>query len=181
MKILFFAFAILMSSSTFSQKFFTRTGNTDFTASVESFKPEVAAKNNSTTVIFKTETGDIASQLFINAFQFKIALMQEHFNENYMDSHKYPKATFRGKVIGFYFFDAGVKKDYSLTGELTIRGVKKQINTTASVILLDDKIKITSNFIVKASDFNIDIPSIVRKKIAERINILIDYELTEKK
>lgn len=181
MKRIFVVFAILVASATFSQKYFTRNGNTDFVASVESFKPEVAAKNNSTTVIFKTETGDIASQLFINAFQFKIALMQEHFNENYMDSHKYPKATFRGRVIGFYFYDAGIEKEYELTGELTIRGIKKQINTTATIIHKDEKIKITSNFIVKASDFNIDIPSIVRKKIAERINILIDYELTEKK
>lgn len=181
MKKIFFVITLLLGVNSFSQKFFTRTGNTDFTASVESFKPEVAAKNNSTTVIFKTDTGDIASQLFINAFQFKIALMQEHFNENYMDSNEYPKAIFRGKIIGFYFFDAGVKKDYDLVGKLTIRGVEKEIKTTASVIFSEEKIKITSSFIVKASDFNIDIPSIVRKKIAEKINILINYELTEKK
>ena len=173
----------LMCLTTFSQKYFTRTGSTEFIASVDDFKPVVAAKNNSTTVIFKTDTGDIASQLFINAFQFKIALMQEHFNENYMDSHEFPKATFRGRITGFYYNDATANKnnDYGLVGKLIIKGVEKDIDTKAKVIIEDGKIKITSSFIVKASDFNIDIPSIVRKKIAEKINISINYELTEKK
>ena len=163
-----------------SQTYFTRSGNTDFKASVEAFEP-VEAKNTSTTVILKTATGDIAAQLFINAFQFKVALMQEHFNENYMDSNTYPKAVFRGKLIDFDFTNITAEKEYKLTGTLTVRGVKKEINTTAKVNLKDDKLFLNSKFTVAPQDFNIDIPNIVRKKIADKINVTLHYELVEKK
>ncbi len=112
-KIITFCF-LLVSISVFSQKYFTRSGNTNFKASVEAFEV-VEAKNNSTTVILKTDTGDIAAQLFINAFQFKVALMQEHFNENYMGSDKYPKAIFRGKIADFNLATVTPKKKYKLS------------------------------------------------------------------
>ena len=171
---------LLVSISVFSQTYFTRSGNTDFKASVEAFEP-VEAKNTSTTVILKTATGDIAAQLFINAFKFKVALMQEHFNENYMDSNKHPKAVFRGKLIDFNFANSTTEKEYKLTGTLTVRGVKKEINTTAKVILKGDKLFVDAKFTVEPQDFNIDIPSIVRKKIADKINVTLHYELVEKK
>jgi len=161
-----------------AQKYFTRTGTTNFKASVEAFEP-VEAKNKSTTVILKTDTGDIAAQLFITAFKFKVALMQEHFNENYMDSDKHPKATFRGKLKGFNI-DI-LKNEYPLVGTLTVRGIKKEIETTAALEMVDGSIRLTSNFSVKPQDFDIKIPNIVRKKIAESINITLNYELFEKK
>ncbi|PWG05559.1 YceI family protein [Polaribacter aquimarinus] len=175
-----FFIVFFCSISLFSQKYFTRSGNTNFKASVEAFEP-VEATNNSTTVILKTDTGDIAAQLFINAFQFKVALMQEHFNENYMESNKFPKATFRGKLNDFDFKNSNNKKEYKLTGTLTVRGVKKEIETTAKVSLEDGKIKLMSNFVVEPQDFKINIPSIVRKKIADKINVTLNYELVEKK
>ncbi|MGB0879845.1 MAG: YceI family protein [Polaribacter sp.] len=178
-KLIVFCF-LVVSISVFSQTYFTRSGNTDFKASVEAFEP-VEAKNTSTTVILKTATGDIAAQLFINAFQFKVALMQEHFNENYMDSNKYPKAVFRGKLIDFDFTNATTEKEYKLTGILTVRGVKKEITTTANVILKENTLYIDSKFTVAPQDFKIDIPNIVRKKIADKINLTLHYELVEKK
>lgn len=178
MKQTFFLLFLIITQITFAQKYFTRTGTTNFKASVEAFEA-VEAKNNSTTVILKTDTGDIASQLFITAFKFKVALMQEHFNENYMDSGEHPKATFRGKLKGFDIDN--LKKEYPLLGTLTVRGVKKEIETTAKLIMSDGKISITSSFSVKPQDFDIKIPNIVRKKIAESINITLDYELVEKK
>ena len=180
MKKLLFLIVFFCSVSLFSQKYFTRSGNTNFKASVEAFEP-VEATNSSTTVILKTDTGDIAAQLFINAFQFKVALMQEHFNENYMDSNKFPKAIFRGKLNDFHCKNGIDKKEYKLTGTLTVRGVKKEIETTAKVSLENGKIKLMSNFVVEPKDFKIDIPSIVRKKIADKINVTLNYELVEKK
>ncbi|MFK8060437.1 MAG: YceI family protein [Polaribacter sp.] len=175
-----FFIVFFCSVSLFSQKYFTRSGNTNFKASVEAFEP-VEATNSSTTVILKTDTGDIAAQLFINAFQFKVALMQEHFNENYMDSNKFPKAIFRGKLNDFDFKNSNSKKEYKLTGTLTVRGIKKEINTTANVSFADGKLSIKATFVVAPQDFKIDIPVIVRKKIADKINVTLNYELVEKK
>lgn len=178
-KLLFLCIAFSVQSM-IAQTYFTRTGLTEFKASVEAFEP-VEAKNNSTTVILKTGTGDIAAQLFLNAFQFRVALMQEHFNENYMDSDKYPKAVFRGKIKDFDQNSIDKNKKYTLTGSLTIRGVKKDVNTTINISSDGEKIHLTSAFSVKPEDFGIKIPSIVSNKIAETINISLDYELIEKK
>lgn len=163
-----------------SQTYYTRTGLTEFKASVEAFEP-VEAKNNSTTALLKTQTGDIAAQLFINAFKFRVKLMQEHFNENYMDSDKFPKGVFRGKLKDFDMSSIGEGKEYDLSGSLTVRGVKKDISTKATIKKEGDNLRLTAAFSVKPGDFEIEIPSIVRKKIAESINITISYELVEKK
>lgn len=163
-----------------SQTYLTRTGMTEFKASVEAFEP-VEAKNNSTTAILKAESGDIAAQLFINAFEFRVALMQEHFNENYMDSNKFPKAVFRGTLKGFNLNALSGSQEYDLSGSLTVRGVTKEIASKATVKKDGDKLVLTTVFTVEPQDFDIDIPSIVRKKIADKINVTINYELVEKK
>lgn len=178
-KLILFAI-VLISQSIAAQKYFTRTGTTKFKASVEAFEP-VKAVNKSTTAILVLDSGDIASQLFVSAFKFKVALMQEHFNENYMDSDKYPKATFRGKLQDFNINDLNDEKEYTLKGTLTIRGIKKEIETKAKIKMTDGKISLASSFFVKPQDFEIKIPNIVRKKIAESINITLNYELVEKK
>ena len=87
-----------------AQKYYTKTGKTDFKASVAAFEP-VEAKSNSTTAVLKVDSGEFAALLFIKSFHFKVALMEEHFNENYMDSDKFPKATFKGKLEGFNMSD----------------------------------------------------------------------------
>jgi polyisoprenoid-binding protein YceI len=164
----------------FAQTYFTRTGATNFKASVEAFEP-VEATNNSTTAILKTQSGDIAAQLFINAFKFRVALMQEHYNENYMDSNKFPKAVFRGKLKNFDLNSMPEEQEYDLSGTLTVRGVKKEINSKASLKKVGDVIQMRTSFSVEPQEFDIKIPSIVRKKIADKINISINYELVEKK
>jgi polyisoprenoid-binding protein YceI len=110
-----------------------------------------------------------------------VALMQEHFNENYMDSDKFPKAVFRGKLNDFDFKNISNKKKYNLVGTLTVRGIKKEISTTANVSLSNRKLSINSTFVLAPQDFKIDIPAIVRKKIADKINVTLNYELVEKK
>ncbi|WP_299134752.1 YceI family protein [uncultured Tenacibaculum sp.] len=171
---------VLISQTINAQKYFTRTGKTDFKASVDAFEP-VEASNNSTTAILKINTGDFAAQLFINAFNFKVALMQEHFNENYMDSDTYPKAIFRGKIEKFSLDKLSTKKEFLLNGTIEIRGIKKEINTLVTAIYKEHKILIKGNFSITPKDFEIKIPSVVRKKIAQQINIIINYELVEKK
>ena len=118
---------LLISFSTFAQKYYTKTGNTQFKASVEAFEP-VAATNNSTTAIINVTSGEIASLLFIKAFNFRVALMQEHFNENYMDSSTFPKATFKGLISNFNLSDiSSTEKKYLLKGILTKEVLKKKL------------------------------------------------------
>jgi polyisoprenoid-binding protein YceI len=108
--------------------------------------------------------------------------MEEHFNENYMDSDKFPKATFRGNLKDFNMSELSVTaKEYSLSGTLTVRGKAKEIQSTAMVSKDGGKVVFKSVFTVKPQDFDIDIPSIVRNKIAKEINVTLNYELIEKK
>ena len=84
----------------FAQKMITRSGEIKFEASMPTFE-EIAAKNNTASCIFDTSTGEIAALVLVKAFRFKVPLMEEHFNENYMESSKFPKATFKGKIVNF--------------------------------------------------------------------------------
>ena len=119
---------LFLSASVFAQKYYTKTGTTEFRASVKAFEP-VAARNNSTSAVLDSKTGNIAALLFINAFHFKVGLMQEHFNENYMDSNRHPKAVFRGKIepVSISTEVLAYKKNINLSKEHSqIRGVKER-------------------------------------------------------
>ncbi|MEM6684732.1 MAG: YceI family protein [Bacteroidota bacterium] len=168
-------------STVVAQKYYTKTGKTYFKASVEAFEP-VEATSESTTAVINMGTGEVAALLFIKSFHFRIALMEEHFNENYMDSDKYPKAKFKGKLEGFNMADISeTPKEYKLSGTLQMREMEKAISTTAKLSKSGDNIILESFFTVKPQDFGIKIPSIVREKIAKEINITLNYELIEKK
>ena len=91
------------------------------------------------------------------------------------------KQSLEGEIADFNFTEVNTKKEYALAGTLTLRGVKKQINTMATITLDGDKIILSSGFTVAPQDFDIAIPKIVRKKIAETIHITLNYELVEKK
>ncbi len=180
MKVKVLLILLLTVQAVISQKYFTRTGIINFKASTATFEPVEALNNSSTSIV--TNDGKIAAQVFINAFKFKVALMQEHFNENYMESDSYPKATFKGNIIDFDFNNLKDTNDFKLQGVLNIRGKDKSIDTTAKITKLsDDSFRLIASFDVTPQDFNIKIPSIVRKKIAKSIIIDIDYEFKEKK
>lgn len=180
MKKILICFICFASFNLSAQKYYTKTGTTELKASVAAFEP-VEATNKSTSVVLKADTGDIAALLFVKAFRFRVALMEEHFNENYMDSDKFPKATFKGKVTDFNLADISTEKEYTIKGTLTVRGIKKEIETTGKFLKKDGKISLNVMFSVKPQDFDIKIPSIVREKIAKTINLTLNYELVEKK
>jgi hypothetical protein len=165
--------ALLLSfSATFAQeKLITKNGSTTFEASVPSFE-EIKAKNNSVTCILNTKTGEIASLALIKGFKFKIALMEEHFNENYLESTKYPKATFRGSIKNFNWSDlTNVAKEYTIVGKLELHGKSKDITSIALIKKTGNGVEIATNFTVNASDFKIEIPSVVQSKVSNKINI----------
>ncbi|KAF2511507.1 YceI family protein [Flavobacterium zhairuonense] len=178
-KIAFLALLLFVGNSVFSQKIMTRTGQVKFEASVPSFEA-VAATNNSVSAILDKSTGEFAVLALIKAFKFEIPLMEEHFNENYMESSIYPKATFKGKIIDFDASKLSVSKKYDVEGDLTIHGVTKKIKTKVSLALKDGKLYLSNNFTVKAQDFNIKIPSVVKSKVSEDVKIALNFILDEK-
>jgi len=167
-----------IGQSVFSQQYFTKNGLTHFMASEESFVP-VTAKNNNTKAIL-THKGAIAAQVYINEFDFKIGLMQEHFNENYMDSDTHPKATFKGNLSVKDLSNIKISQEVTITGTLTIKGVEKQIITKATLSKKDKGFYLISSFSVKPQDFAIKIPSIVRKKIAQEVFVNLAYTFLPK-
>lgn len=163
--------------SGYSQHYKTRNGHIEFEASVKSFE-EVKANSNTVSTILDTSTGSIASLVFINGFQFKVGLMQEHFNENYMESSIYPKATFKGRLIDFNRNDlSNTNMNYVLAGELTIRGVTKSIEIQCTVKMVDETIYLNGEFIITPEDFNIEIPKLVMNKIAKEIHVSFNHSL----
>ena len=171
---------VLLSTFGYAQKMMTRTGEIKFEASMPAFE-EIAAKNNTVSAILDQSTGDLAALALIKAFKFKAPLMEEHFNENYMESSKFPKATFKGKILNFDASKITSKKaDFDLEGDLTIHGVAKKIKTKITLVSNAGKITATSNLIVKAKDYAIEIPSLVKSKIAEDIKIGINLVLENK-
>ena len=164
-----------------AQKYFTKTGLTEFKASVEAFET-VEAENKSTTAVLNSANGQFATLIFVKAFHFKVALMEEHFNENYMDSDEFPKATFKGNIEGYNHSELNnEEKEYIISGVLTIKGVSKDIKTKATLCSLNNVISIKTAFSNKPQDFKIKIPGIIREKIAKKINIHLNYQLNEKK
>lgn len=172
MKNLFTLGLILFTVALFAQdKVITKNGNINFEASVPAFE-EIKAKNENVTCILNTKTGEIASLALIKGFRFKIALMEEHFNENYMESDKYPKATFKGTIINFDLSKLTTTyTEYTVKGKLEIHGKSKDISSLAKIRKTDKGIDIITNFDVYASDFAIEIPSVVKNKVSNKILI----------
>lgn len=168
---------LLLFCNAFSQnKIATNTGTILFEASIPNFE-EIKAINNNVSCVVNTTTGEISSLAFISEFHFKMAMMQEHFNANYLESHKFPKATFKGTIKGFNLAIIGNSpKDFILTGKLSMHGKSKNIATIATIQKTESGLKIATNFKVNTNDFRIKIPKIVQYKIAEIVIIKTNFE-----
>jgi len=179
--LLFISFFLICTFTKAQHKYLTKNGSIQFEASVPSFE-EVKAKNNSVTAIFNTANGEFASLALIKGFRFKVALMEEHFNENYMDSDKYPKAILKGKIKEFSptkLSDVATK--HILTSTLTVHGETKNIDIPILIKKVNNIIYINSTFSVTPEEFNVSIPKIIRKKVAQKIGISVDFKLLQKK
>lgn len=167
---------LLLATITFAQdKRIIKSGTITFEASVPSFE-EVKAMNENTDCTINTKTGTIVSIALMKDFRFKMALMEEHFNKNYIESSKYPKAIFKGKIQDF---DANIlttkARNYLLIGKLELRGKSKYISTIAKIKKIDKGIEIVTDFNVNTDDFGIAIPSLVKNKVSNNVNIRTEF------
>jgi len=177
---LVFGLLVITLSNIIAQNtYFTKTGTVDFysKATVE----EISAINKKATSILDKVTGSLEFSLLVKSFEFQKALMEEHFNENYMESDKFPKSTFKGSISNIKDVNFAKDGEYkvSVNGTLTLHGVSKQVITPGTITIKGGKISSSSTFMVLLSDYNIAIRSVVKNKIAKDIKITVncDYEL----
>lgn len=170
---------LLISAAFYGQKYNTRNGNLKFEASMPAFE-EVAAENKSASAVLDPSKGDLAVLALMKGFRFKVALMEEHFNENYVESDKYPKATFKGKVEGLDVSKLTAEaKVFTITGDLTLHGKTKKITDSAKISKSGDNIIIAGNFTVKPAEFDIEIPKVVSNKVADKVQISYNLSLAK--
>ena len=165
----------------FTQKYFTRTGQVSFSSDTPLEK--IDAHNKSGNCVIDFSTGKIEFAVLNKGFQFQKALMQEHFNENYMESNKYPKSVFKGQLDNYK--EVNISKNgkikSKIIGQLTIHGVTKDIVTEANIEIVSGKISASTSFDVAVADYGISIPSLVRESIAKNVTIKVDATLASLK
>src|SRR5687767_5579481 len=123
--ILLFGF---LGDSVAQSKYIDRNGKASFFSSAP--MEDIEAHNNQAVSILDIKSGEIVASMLMKSFNFRKALMEEHFNENYIESNKYPKSTFKGKVTNLDQFDVTKNGKYTLdvAGELTLHGVTQKVN-----------------------------------------------------
>jgi hypothetical protein len=176
MKKIFLTITLFASFALFAQdKMITKTGKITFEASVPAFE-EVKAKNEGVTCVLNSKTGEIASLALIKGFRFKLALMEEHFNENYINSDSYPKATFKGKIENFDSTSlTNSAKDFTMKGKLELNGKTKDVTSIAKIRKAEAGIEIITNFYVNADDYAIAIPSVVKSKVSNKVKVKAEF------
>lgn len=178
LKTFLIAAALLPLATSAQERYMTRNGHIAFFSATP--MENIEANNHKVTSVWDVTTGALQFAVLIKAFEFEKALMQEHFNENYMESNTFPKAEFKGKLTGVsadQLKKAGTY-DAVVTGDLTIHGVNKPVTAKGTVTVdAAGAIKASSDFAVKPEDHGIKIPGVVRQNIAQEITVKVrlDY------
>jgi hypothetical protein len=176
-KVFFISF--LLSSVFAKELYLTRSGNIDFFSSTPI--EDIKAINKQVSCVLDRNNGQFAFQAPIKAFTFKNALMQEHFNESYLESDVYPKAVFKGKVLGWNNIELSKDSlEVFIEGDLTMHGETNQIKQSGAMWLSSGSIRGECVFNVNLVDYNVKVPKIVRENIAEIIKVNVSVELKKK-
>jgi polyisoprenoid-binding protein YceI len=156
--------------------FSTSAGETTFYS--ETPVEDISAVNKLGQAIINAATNDIVVQMNMKQFDFPNKLMQEHFNENYIESDKYPKAVFKGKINEKIDFTKNGTYDVSATGDFTLHGVTKTQKLKGRITVNQGSLSITTDFEVALADYKIEVPQIVFVKVAQIIKVKNKYVLT---
>ena len=170
-------FLIPLAQVVTAQKYITKNGHVKFYS--ETQMENIEAHNHQVNCALDVSNGDFAFKILINSFEFEKALMQEHFNENYMESNKIPTATFSGSVVNSKDIDftTDVTVDVMVKGKLSIHGVTKEVEEKGSFVIKGDDISVKAVFHIKPTDYDIKITKSVIDKIAEEIEVSVDVNL----
>ncbi len=178
-KVLLSGFLIIIAlTSGFAQgKFFSREGYIFFDATSNRSLEVIEAHNRAVSSVIDLATGQMEFAALIKSFRFERALMEEHFNENYLESSKFPKAVFKGKITDLKAINFGKDGSYAVkvNGELTLHGETKPLTVDASLTVKGGKITLgKSSFNLTLADYKIKIPSLVSDKVASVVKVTVD-------
>jgi polyisoprenoid-binding protein YceI len=172
---------ILMATAQvgFGQKYFSKAGKISFYSDAPMEKIE--ATNSTASTVLDAATGNMEWAVLIQGFKFEKSLMQEHFNENYMESTTYPKAKFKGKIDNISSVNFKKDGDYkvNVSGQLEIHGVTKPVTATGVITVKGGSVSAKSKFSVAVADYGIEIPKLVADNIAKNVDITVeaDYQV----
>jgi polyisoprenoid-binding protein YceI len=169
---------ILMATSTMAQdKYFTKSGSIHFVSkgAIET----IQANHRSVTCVIDSKTGAVQFAVLMKGFEFKKALMQEHFNENYVESDRYPKAEFRGQIVNngdIVYTKDGVYNAH-VKGKLTLHGETKDVEADGKITVKGGRLLASSDFTILMSDYNISIPKLVKENMSNTVTISVNCTL----
>ena len=171
---------ILFTPALQAQKVYTKNGNISFFS--KATLENIAADNNQVSSILNQQTGELQFSVIIKSFHFKKALMEEHFNENYMESDRYPKALFKGMVtdISQVNFTKDGMYAVNVSGDLTMHGVTNKVSVPGHITVKSGVCAAVSTFKLRLADYKITIPKLVKDNIAETIDISVNCNYTQK-
>lgn len=138
---------------------------------------DISAKDTVATMLLNSKTGDVIANISIKGFVFPNALMQEHFNENYMESDKFPMGSFKGKINEAIDYTKDGTHAVTMTGTLTVHGVAKPRTFNGTLVVKGNTVTIDCKFDIALKDHNIAVPEAVGAKIAEKIAVTVHSEL----
>ncbi|QIL76315.1 YceI family protein [Hymenobacter sp. HDW8] len=164
---------LCVAPDTWAQKYMTRTGTVTFYST--SIIEDIEARTEQVSAVVDVQSSQLAFAIPIKSFQFKRTLMQEHFNENYMESERFPKATFSGRVVDLHpdaLFKGGSQR-VNVEGDLTIHGVTKRITVPGALEMSRGTLLVHAYFNVAPADYGIEVPLLVRENIAKTVGIRV--------
>jgi hypothetical protein len=176
----FLLFTVLVISAS-AQKYITKNGFIGFSSHTP--MEDIKGDNNQVASILDISTGEIVFQVLIKSFHFDRTLLEEHFNENYMESEKFPKSSFKGKITNLSSVDFNKSGIYEVTveGDLTIRDMSKKVSVKGTLEVVTGGINANAKFNIIPEDYNISIPGVVREKISKNLEVTVTMKYSPMK
>jgi hypothetical protein len=171
--------ALLLTVASSGQKYFTKVGKISFDATSPNSPEKIEGVNRTVTCVTDTKTGAIQFAALMKGFEFERALMEEHFNENYVESDKFPKAEFKGSITNNNSVNYLNDGTYSVKvkGKLTLHGETKDVETDGKLIIRDGKINAAAEFKILLADYKVSIPGLVADKVSKTATITVSCSL----
>ena len=166
---------LLFSTQLIAQQYYSKKGQVSFFS--EAPIENIEAVNKDVSAIIDSQSGGFAFRLKIQDFTFPNSLMQEHFNESYLESDKYPLSTFTGSIADISKLDLSSRQTLTVKGSLSIHGITQEAEMVAYAQIINGELHISSTFDVVLEDYDIDIPKIMMYKIADVIKVAVDIKL----
>jgi polyisoprenoid-binding protein YceI len=160
-------------------KFYTKAGHIQFNATAANSPEKIIGENHASVCVLDTKTGALQFSVPMSGFEFEKALMQEHFNENYVETKLFPKAEFRGSITNNAAVQYAKDGTYKVKvkGNLVMHGVTKEVIADGEIIVKGGKISAKAGFSVTLLDYNIKIPTVVADKVGTQARIVVDCAL----